>query len=509
MRTNLSTQVIEKIATENELIPELFEKVDKDFLQHLELTNNDRILFSGMFGIGKTTFLNYFFDQPEMQERYNVFHLYPVNYSVLSNDDIFKYIKYDILYEMLERKLLHNKSNLDFLKDEPSFVKNNLGNITALFLLLIPKMGKQLYQLKEEIQKLHKEFSKFKVKENEDDDEINKLINAYSKKDGELYEFNVTTKIIHTKLAELRNSKPESPKENILIIDDLDRIDPQHIFRLFNVFAAHFDTKNAKDKNKFGFDKIIFVCDVKNIKRIFAHSYGIDTDFNGYVDKFYSRKVYHFDNYQNIHNCLDIIFHQVVYNVSDLKYSKYLNEHNTFYADLIRIFRDLIHNQQINLRNLLKNFNKEIVLGHRRIYLQHEGSQEDERFPFLHFVRIIAHFFVDIDALIESIKFCVKNFNDEGVMEESNPWLLGEVIHFLKIIEEGKIPYGVKGIEFQSGDLKFDYSLFPNDVFPRQRHAVISKILNQDGQEVSPTSINYYDYFLKALQKLKAINYLR
>ncbi len=65
----------------------------------------------------------------------------------------------------------------------------------------------------------------------------------------------------------------------------MDRIDPEHIFRIFNVFSAQFDLD--KDENKFGFDKIILVCDLDNIRNIFANKYGQNVDFSGYIDKFY------------------------------------------------------------------------------------------------------------------------------------------------------------------------------------------------------------------------------
>jgi hypothetical protein len=65
----------------------------KDFKTHFDLKNNSRILFSAPFGKGKTTFLNLYFD--EYNKEYEAFHLYPVNYSVASNEDIFKYIKRD------------------------------------------------------------------------------------------------------------------------------------------------------------------------------------------------------------------------------------------------------------------------------------------------------------------------------------------------------------------------------------------------------------------------------
>jgi hypothetical protein len=79
-----------------------------------------------------------------------------------------------------------------------------------------------------------------------------------------------------------------------LIIDDLDRIDPDQIFRLLNVFSVHIDIEGTE--NKFSFDKILFCCDASNIRRIFHNRFGVDVDFNGYFDKFYSKEIFYFDN---------------------------------------------------------------------------------------------------------------------------------------------------------------------------------------------------------------------
>ena len=52
----------------------------EQFQAHLNNTNNQRIIFSGCFGSGKTTFLNNFFNDPAQQEKYYVCKLFPVNY---------------------------------------------------------------------------------------------------------------------------------------------------------------------------------------------------------------------------------------------------------------------------------------------------------------------------------------------------------------------------------------------------------------------------------------------
>ena len=38
------------------------DRVEEEFTQYLDLGDNERIIFSGKFGSGKTTFLNSYFD---------------------------------------------------------------------------------------------------------------------------------------------------------------------------------------------------------------------------------------------------------------------------------------------------------------------------------------------------------------------------------------------------------------------------------------------------------------
>ncbi|MBJ7427766.1 MAG: NTPase KAP, partial [Bacteroidia bacterium] len=76
------------------------EEPRKDFEIHLSHEGNNRILFSAPFGTGKTYFLKDFF---KATEKYEVVHLYPVNYSVASNEDIFELIKHDVLFELLQK----------------------------------------------------------------------------------------------------------------------------------------------------------------------------------------------------------------------------------------------------------------------------------------------------------------------------------------------------------------------------------------------------------------------
>ena len=74
----------------------------EEFKNHLAIPDNHRVFFSGPFGIGKTYFIKKFFEE---SEEYISIHLYPVNYSVAQNEDIFELIKYDIIRNLIESKV--------------------------------------------------------------------------------------------------------------------------------------------------------------------------------------------------------------------------------------------------------------------------------------------------------------------------------------------------------------------------------------------------------------------
>ncbi len=333
------------------------DSIEKDFEDFLSPKSNTRIIFSGPFGIGKTYFLDKFFKNKN--KKYLPIFLRPVNYSLLSNEDVFRLIKYDILFQIIKDRQFIFDDIPDFTKMEFTqfFASQNLFLPLVNLLKTLPKI-KTLVTGAEEIEKLIKKYSEG-LKQINKNEKLSILSEFRTEAETNfLLEYDHVSQLIADQLDELAKG---NSLQKVLIIDDLDRLDPEHIFRLFNVFSAHFDHVNyypngeeIKD-NKFGFDKIIFVCDVENIRKIFSHKYGVGVDFGGYIDKFYSSQIYHFNKDRSVQKYINDIF-----NSYESTYPQKGGDRSSILSIVKLIFQDLIEAKCVNHR-IIKNITERKV----------------------------------------------------------------------------------------------------------------------------------------------------
>ncbi len=274
------------------------ESVESKFDQHLNLPQNNRILFSGKFGTGKSYFLKKYFENRE--DKYNLFWLSPVNYVVGANQDIFEWIKIDIAKALLKDKSISDaeeKYSKNLLIQ--TFLYNNSGSI---FSRLLTRVANEIGKVKtgqdflgvfeDDIREYNKKYKELEATAKQDGKSHEKKVIDFVDKSidvkGSIFEDDVITSILRASIEIL---KIKSEKENVLVIDDLDRLDPEHIFRILNILSAHND---HFDTNKFGFDKVIVVCDIENIQHIYEYKYGEKVDFDGYIEKFYTYEPHYF-----------------------------------------------------------------------------------------------------------------------------------------------------------------------------------------------------------------------
>ena len=93
------------------------------FEDFLNIPDNINIIFSGKFGIGKTYFLKEYFN---VNKDYLPIFISPVQYVVLNNKDIFEYIKFYILFELMKNGIQFDNQDLSIKKILDPFMNEDL-----------------------------------------------------------------------------------------------------------------------------------------------------------------------------------------------------------------------------------------------------------------------------------------------------------------------------------------------------------------------------------------------
>lgn len=242
----------------------------------LHLQNNPRIIFSAQFGDGKTHFLRKFIEANS--ETIRVLTLYPLKYSIAPNENIMEYIKRDILIQLADDGI-YETIDFEAFADSLFSLKNTISLVK--FLVSALPGGELVGKLINKGLKLKKDYDEKKHA-------LDKYEDSFSLQSGGIYERDAYTKLIEATVARIKNDG----KRTVLLIEDLDRIDPNHLFRILNVLSAHIDD-NA-ESNKFGFDNIVVVMDFRITEHIFHHFYGANANYSGYISKFVSHYPYEY-----------------------------------------------------------------------------------------------------------------------------------------------------------------------------------------------------------------------
>ena len=246
----------------------------KRFEQHL--AQNPQTILSAKFGDGKTYFLNEYIQLHDADTFFVVLH--PVNYVVSPNEDIFEYIKRDILCALIQTEELQN---IDWKKTikEVLLGKDFTELTDDILKILAPHL-----QMISDVIPIAKVLPKTidLVMQVRDKVSLNKYIEHFQERKGGLFELDDISIVIKKTIQAIQAHE----RRCVLVIEDLDRLDPGHLFRILNVLSAHLDSD--KCTNKFCFDNIVAVLDYDTTKHIFHHFYGEKANYEGYMSKFMS-----------------------------------------------------------------------------------------------------------------------------------------------------------------------------------------------------------------------------
>ena len=264
-----------------------------DFRQVFE--SESRIIFSAKFGDGKSYFLNEFMKSyNEKKNDYYFITLHPVNYVVEENRDVIEYIKRDILFQLIKDNRIYDfKEGYDKIFDAVCNGESLL-KLADFAASIIPVKG-----LKEGYKALKGLVSTIDEKRKVKDvlHVVDDYLNGFYGKSGSISECDAFTYLIQKSLERMM-------AKSVLIIEDLDRIDPAHLFRIMNVLSSQVDNPYYSEiphGNKFGFDKIILVMDYEIAKHLFHHFYGKEANYEGYMNKFLNTLPYSYSIKEEAH----------------------------------------------------------------------------------------------------------------------------------------------------------------------------------------------------------------
>ena len=256
--------------------------------------NSKRMILSAKFGDGKTYLLDKFMrqDNPNAPKYYFVV-LHPVHYVVEDNRDIFEYIKRDILFQLLQDDmLLDTEESLDRMAK--SISENiSIGDVCEFLSAIVPIPGfksvaKLLGKCTVKVSEIRKTYQNKKILPYN-------YVNSFALKTGSIAECDGFTRLIQETL---RIIEETHQCQTVLVIEDMDRLDPAHLFRILNILGANIDNPyfentaqnegddQERNPNKFGFSKILLVMDYETSENIFHHFYGEKADYEGYMQKF-------------------------------------------------------------------------------------------------------------------------------------------------------------------------------------------------------------------------------
>ena len=249
-------------------------------------SENNRCILSAPFGEGKSYFLNEFIKS--QVDDYDFIKIYPTNYQVCDNRDMLEYIKRDILFGLiaLDNTIIDgfDLTKLGILRKAILESKDGVAecvpdiNASVFGIGFTTSLGKVINTLS----KIWESCEKYSDVEG---NPYKEYLLSFDNQKGGIYELDAVANLI----CSLVQTRQEKGRKMVLVIEDLDRIDPGQIFRILNVLSAHMTYTNGYDdgvKNKFNFDRILLLCDFKNIEKIYYHLYGENTDFKGYISKF-------------------------------------------------------------------------------------------------------------------------------------------------------------------------------------------------------------------------------
>ena len=428
-------------------------------------SDNNRCILSAPYGEGKSYFLNEFIKS--QVDEYDFITIYPTNYQICDNRDILEYIKRDILFGLiaLDETIIDGfdvtklgilrKAILESKESVVECIPDINASVCGMDFTFSP--GKV-------INTLSKIWESCEILSDAQGNPYKEYLLSFDNEKGGIYELDAVTNLI----CSLVQTRQESGRKMVLVVEDLDRIDPGHIFRILNVLSAHMTYSNGYDdgtKNKFNFDKILLLCDFANIEKIYHHLYGEKTDFKGYISKFSAISPYKFSIRNKIAKHIGCVINEYVKDsvVSYVLAESIVASTRTTANVLIENIRNI--KEQIRFASkqyIVAKLSVEVKKGHLAFYGMEEKAKEaldklyvDTNKPLMAFLAICKAFSLSGNTILDKVAKLPRRYDEVNHIVELCGILMIPLIPGLQPVLDNELKYRLgtsRGCELKLSD---------------------------------------------------------
>ncbi|WP_198537009.1 hypothetical protein, partial [Salegentibacter sediminis] len=265
-------------------------------------------------------------------------------------------------------------------------------------------------------------------------------------------------------------------------------------------------------ENKFGFDKVILICDIDNIRGIFHNRYGTDIDFTGYIDKFYSIEIFEYKFSKVIIASFKKFFSSINSNNNIVQAHIQANFDSYYSKELAFILEYFINSNSLSMRNLIAFLKNPYIPSDQTIKAGKGFNIYTSSTPIFLIFDILSKLYGGIDNLLNAIDNTIGKFPLIEMSTYNSYWnlRLGNLIMLLDYKNSTLRPSN-KELEYsdEEFDIKVIYQIESHDYGIKGNATKIgdanSTVGLMDMNHFAERRLPYFQILKKALKVFKQL----
>jgi hypothetical protein len=241
----------------------------------------------------------------------------------------------------------------------------------------------------------------------------------------------------------------------------------------------------------------------------------MDTDFGGYISKFYSQIIYQFDNKSLLTKQVD----QFIEGLTVVQNREEFNIHSAFSGREIEIFKyiikSFISNKELLIKDIVEKRNLKINIPNKIVYDQSQIKYTLWQFDSLRMLEVLKYILGNLDQVITATETC-KFYEKMGQLEDRGDQLNHfKVSYFIPVWDlqnNGRFDNEKKILTISNVDVHYQIrermgyiDKYDAEITNCRKHQTIGTI-GLEGEGKKLTKIPFFEFFGEYLSSCKILN---